>query len=70
MVRVNTRYIVNIQMQGYNLTGQFVGTDQDTWAFNTKEIFAKPMPRFNVTVRCVALGTLENKILRAAKFGN
>ncbi len=70
VVRVNTRYIVNIQLQRYSLTGQFAGTEQHTWAFNTKEIFEKPVPQFNVTVRCVALGTLENKILRAAKFEN
>ena len=70
VVRVNTRYIVNIQVQWYNLAGQPAGTAQHTWAFNTKEIFEQPLPQFNVTIRCVALGTLENKILRAAKFAN
>ena len=70
VVRVNTRYIVNIQVQWYSLAGQPAGTEQHTWAFNTKEIFEQPLPQFNVTIRCVALGTLENKILRAAKFEN
>lgn len=70
VVRVNSRYILNIQLKGYTLVGQFAGTEQDSWAFNTKVIFEKFFPDFNLTVKCVSLGTLENKVLQAAKFNN
>lgn len=71
MVHVNTRYILNIKLRGlYNLANRLPETDQDSWAFNTKEIFEKFFPDLNVTAKCVALGILENKILQAAQFDN
>lgn len=69
VVRVNTRYILNVEMKMYRPTGQFLGEDLITYAFNTKQVFEKPEPQFNVIVKCVALGTLEEKILNAAKKG-
>jgi len=68
-IRVNTRYVLNIEVKGYTLAGQFAGTENVSWAFNTKEVFEKPEPELQVTVKCVATGALETKILQAAKAG-
>ncbi len=69
VVSVNTRYILNVNVKMFRSTGQFVGDDQYNYVFNTKQIFERPEPQFNVIVKCVATGILEERILNAAKKG-
>lgn len=60
-VTVNTKYVVSVAMIATALDGRTAGTENFTFDPSTKQSST------NGTVICVALGTIEERILSAAK---
>lgn len=67
VIRVNTRYIVKAKVETVRRGGFGRSSHSTTWSFNTKEVFVKTLPGPGVTIKCVALGILETKILQAGR---
>lgn len=64
-VRVNVRYVIDVDVQYFTLAGQPITSDNVNWSFNTLDVFRDVNPE--ATIVCVSLGTLEDRILSAAE---
>lgn len=65
-VRVNSRYILNVNLAFTNALNQPAGSKTGTWSFNTNAPFSKMYPETGDTVRCTSTSEIEDRILRAA----